>query len=324
MRITISIFGMMMDRLEAMAVLLRVVDRGSFSAASRDLAMPLATVSRKVSELERHLGTRLLVRSTRRVALTDIGANYVLSARRILDEINETERLAAGEFHTPRGELVLTAPVLFGRLHILPIVAEFLAAYPEINIRLILSDRNLHLIEDHVDMAVRIGQLRDSTMVASRVGSMRTVVCGAPKLLAKHGEPKSPEDLSNLPCVSFEPISPLSAWSFRAKTEKRTLHVPIHARLVVTTAEAAVCAALQGVGLTRVLHYQCAAPAREGQLRIILTKYEIDPLPVHLLHAGGGALPSKMRVFLDFASDRLRAGLKSLERSADHGSTGRR
>lgn len=301
-----------MDRLEAMAVLLRVVDRGSFSAASRDLNMPLATVSRKVSELERHLGTRLLVRTTRKVALTDVGASYVKSARRILDEVGETERAAAGEFHAPRGELVLTAPVLFGRLHILPIVAEFLAAYPEIDIRLLLSDRNLHLIEDHVDMAVRIGSLRDSSMVASRVGSMRTVVCVSPKLLAGKREPKSPEDLAEMPCVSFEPMSSIATWSFRAKADNRTFQVPVRARLTVTTAEAAVWAALQGIGVTRVLHYQCAASAREGLLRIILAKYEVEPLPVHLLHAARGTLPSKMRVFLDFAAERLRANLKSL------------
>src|ERR1700761_8097804 len=138
-----------------MTILLRVVDRASFSAASRDLGVPLATVSRKVSELETHLGTKLLLRTTRKVAVTDAGAAYVTSARRILEEIDETERLAAGEFHAPRGELILTAPVLFGRLHILPVVTEFLAAYPEINVRLLLSDRNLHLIEEHVDLAAR-------------------------------------------------------------------------------------------------------------------------------------------------------------------------
>jgi DNA-binding transcriptional LysR family regulator len=301
-----------MDRLEAMTVFLRVVDRGSFSAASRELGMPLATVSRKINDLERHLGTRLLVRTTRKVALTDIGETYVPSARRILDDINETERMAAGEFHAPRGELVLTAPIFFGRLHILPIVAEFLAAYPEINIRLMLSDKNLHLIEDHVDMAVRIGPLQDSSMVASRVGSMRTVVCASPKLLAGHGEPKLPENLAEMPCVSFEPFAPVSAWPFRAKADKHPIEVPLRARLTVTTAEAAVSAAIQAVGVTRLLHYQCAAPVREGLLRIILAMYEFEPLPVHLLHAGRGALPSKMRVFLDFAADRLRANLKSL------------
>ena len=300
-----------MDRLDAMTILLRVVDKGSFSAASRDLGVPLATVSRKVSELERHLRTRLLVRTTRKVALTDAGATYVASTRRILDEIQETERVAAGEFHVPRGELILTAPVFFGRLHVLPVVTEFLAAYPEINVQLLLSDRNLHLIEDHVDMAVRIGPLPDSTMVATRVGSMRTVVCASPQLLARQGVPQSPEDLAGLPCVNFEFLSPASAWPFRLKSTKGTTDVPIRPRLSVTTAEAAVWAAAQGVGVTRVLHYQCANAINDGSLRIILANFEVQPLPVHLLHAGRGALPSKMRVFLDFATGRLRESLGS-------------
>ena len=264
-----------MDRLETMTILLRVVDRGSFSAASRDLGVPLATVSRKVNELEAHLGTKLLVRTTRKVALTDVGSAYVASTRRILDEIDETERIAAGEFHVPRGELILTAPILFGRLHILPIVTEFLAAYPQINVRMLLTDRNLHLIEDHVDMAVRIGPLPDSTMIGTRVGSMRTVVCASPKLLAEQGAPKSPEDLAGLPCVNFEFLSPASAWPY----------MPIRPRLSVTTAEAAVWAAAQGLGVTRVLHYQCADAINDGSLRIILANFEVEPLPVHLLHA---------------------------------------
>jgi DNA-binding transcriptional LysR family regulator len=301
-----------MDRLEAMTILLRVVDRGSFSAASRDLGVPLATVSRKVNELEEHLGTRLLVRTTRKVALTDAGATYVASARRILDEIDETERLAAGEFHVPRGELILTAPVFFGSLHILPVVTEFLAAYPEINVRLLLSDRNLHLIEDHVDMAVRIGPLPDSSMVAVRVGSMRTVVCASPKLLAGQGVPKKPDDLATLPCVNFEFLSPGSSWPFRLKDAKGATDVSIRPRLSVSTAEAAVWAASEGVGATRVLHYQCADAVRDGSLRIILADFEVQPLPVHLLHAGRGALPTKTRFFLDFAAHRLRARLTSL------------
>jgi len=291
-----------MDRLETMTILLRVVDRGSFSAASRDLGVPLATVSRKVNELEAHLGTKLLVRTTRKVALTDVGSAYVASTRRILDEIDETERIAAGEFRVPRGELILTAPILFGRLHILPIVTEFLAAYPQINVRLLLTDRNLHLIEDHVDMAVRIGPLPDSTMIATRVGLMRTVVCASPKLLAGQGVPKSPEDLAGLPCVNFELLSPASAWPY----------MPIRPRLSVTTAEAAVWAAAQGLGVTRVLHYQCADAINDGSLRIILANFEVEPLPVHLLHAARGALPAKLRVFLDFAAGRLRKSLSSL------------
>ena len=301
-----------MDRLEAMTILLRAADRGSFSAASRDLGVPLATVSRKVNELEEHLGTRLLVRTTRKVALTDAGAAYVASARRILDEIDETERVAAGEFRVPRGELILTAPILFGRLHVLPIVTEFLAAYPEINIRLLLADRNLHLVEDHVDMALRIGSLPDSAMIATRVGSMRTVVCASPELLARQGVPETPEDVARLPCVNFEFLSPASSWPFQSKDAKGALDVPIRPRLSVTTGEAAVWAASEGIGATRVLHYQCAEAVRDGSLRIILADFEVQPRPVHLLHAGRGALPTKTRFFLDFAARRLRERLASL------------
>jgi DNA-binding transcriptional LysR family regulator len=246
------------------------------------------------------------------VALTDAGATYIASARRILDEINETERVAAGEFHVPRGELIVTAPVFFGRLHVLPIVTEFLAAYPEINVRLLLADRNLRLIDDHVDMAVRIGSLPDSTMIATRVGSMRTVVCASPKLLRGRGVPKSPEDAAGLPCVNFEFLSPASSWPFRFKDAKGTTDVPIRPRLSVTTAEAAVWAASEGVGATRVLHYQCADAVRDGSLRIILADFEVEPLPVHLLHAGRGELPTKTRFFLNFAAQRLRARLSSL------------
>ena len=276
------------------------------------MGVPLATVSRKVSELEAHLGARLLVRTTRRVALTDAGAAYVASARRILEEIAETEQIAAGEFHAPRGELVLTAPVLFGRLHVLPVVTDFLAAYPEINVRLVLSDRNLDLLEEHVDMAARIGVLPDSRMVATRIGAMRTVVCASPQLLAERGAPKAPEDLAQWPCVNFEPMSPARAWAFGRRDAKGGRDVAIRPRLSVSTAEAAVWAAARGVGATRVLHYQCAEAVREGLLRIVLAEFEVEPAPVHLVHAARGELPSKMRVFLDFAAGRLRERLGSL------------
>jgi DNA-binding transcriptional LysR family regulator len=298
------------DRLEAMAILLSVVEKGSFSAASRALHMPLATVSRKVSELESHLGTQLLVRTTRRVALTEAGAAYAGSARRVLEIIDETERTAAGEFHAPRGELVLTAPVLFGRLHVLPVVADFLAIYPEINVRLALTDRNIDLIEEHVDMAARIGSLPDSSVIATRIGSMRTVVCASPQLLTRHGVPKSPEDLANWPCVNFDFRSPAPTWPFRSKEGIR--ETPVKPRLSVSTAEAAVWAAAQNVGLTRVFHYQCADAVRDGSLKIILKDFEVDPLPVHLIHAARGALPLKMRAFLDFAAGRMRKALASL------------
>ena len=301
----------MLDRLEAMSLLWSVVDAGSFSAASRSRGVPLATISRKVSELETHLGTRVLVRTTRRVALTDAGAGYVASARRILDEIDETERTAAGEFHSPRGDLLLTAPVASGRLHVLPIVTEFLVSFPQINVRLLFSDRNLQFVEDHVDVAVRIGRLPDSGMIAARVGSMRTVVCASPKLLAAHGEPRQPEDVSSLPCVNFEVLSAGSAWPFRLGGGKNVTQVPVAPRLSVTTAEAAVSAAADGVGVTRVLHYQCADAMRSGALKIVLEEFEVEKLPIQLLHAAG-PLASKIRVFLDFARDRLKERLSVL------------
>jgi DNA-binding transcriptional LysR family regulator len=301
-----------MDRLEAMAILLQVAEKGSFSAASRELGVPLATVSRKVNELESHLGTRLLVRTTRKLALTDAGVVYVASAKRILEDVDETERIAAGEFHAPRGELIVTAPALFGRLHILPIVTDFLAAYPEINVQLLLSDLNLHLIDDHVDMAVRIGPLPDSGLIATGVGSMRKVVCASPKLLAGHGTPRTPQDLTTLPCVNFDFLSRGMTWPFRSKGAKGTADVSIRPRLSVSTADAAVWAAVQGVGVTRVLHYQCADALHDQSLQIILADFEDEPLPIHLVHAGRGALPSKMRVFLDFTAGRLRERLRSL------------
>lgn len=306
-----------MDRFEAMSVLLRVVERGSFSAAGRALRMPLATVSRKINALETRLGTRLLSRTTRRLALTDTGAAYVASAKRILEEVDEAERMAAGEFLAPRGELIVTAPVLFGRLHILPLVASFLEAYPEIDVRLLLSDRNLHLIDDHIDMAVRIGPLPDSGMVATRLGSMRTVVCASPALLARRGTPAAPADLAALPCVNFDQMSPASTWPFRPKGARRMVDVPVKHRLSVSTAEAAVWAAAQGVGATRVLHYQCAAAVGDGTLRIVLQGFEIEPVPIHLIHAARGALPLKTRAFLDFAADRLRRRLRALDRAVD-------
>ena len=301
-----------MDRLDAMAVLLKVVDRGSFSAAGRELGLPLATVSRNVAELEARLGTKLLQRTTRSITLTDAGLLYVPAARRILDEVQETERQAAGEYRLPRGELLLTAPLLFGRLHVLPIVTEFLAAHPEINISIAFADRNLHLLNEHVDIAVRIGALPDSGQVAIRVGTMRTVVCASPQFLASHGTPTSPADLRSLPSVSFGFLSPASAWQFKLRGAPPVQEIHVSPRLTTSTAEAAVWAAIEGTGVTRVLHYQCADAVKKGELRIILREHEPDPVPVHLLHNEGRTPPLKTRSFLHFATSRLRQQLAAL------------
>ncbi|MCW2086274.1 UNVERIFIED_ORG: DNA-binding transcriptional LysR family regulator [Bradyrhizobium japonicum] len=300
-----------MDRLEAMSIVLQTVEKGSLTAAAKALNMPLPTLSRKLSDLEAYLGTKLLQRSTRKLALTDAGQSYVASIKRIMEEIEEVERAASSEYTTPRGELVLTAPLLFGQMYILPIVTDFLAAYPEINVRLLLSDRNLHLYDDHVDMAVRLGDLPDSSMIATRVGTMDTVVCAAPDLLAAHGVPKHPKDLQRLPCVIF--TGPSSAiWSFRNPANKREFGVDIVPRLSVTAAESAVQAAVRRTGLTRVYRYHCADELRSGRLVQVLQEFDVEPIPVHLVHAARGQLPLKMRVFLDFAASQLRSALSKL------------
>ncbi|QGZ59306.1 LysR family transcriptional regulator [Paraburkholderia acidiphila] len=297
-----------MNRLEAMAILVSVADAGSLSAAARRLDMPLATVSRKVGELESHLKTRLFHRTTRKLSLTEAGSAYVAACRRILEDIGEAERAATGEYAAPKGELVVTAPVAFGRLHVMPVVAEFLAHYPEIDINLLLTDRVVHLMDEHADVAVRIGELPDSTLIATRVGMVRRVICASPAYLAKHGVPAEPADLSSHECITFEALASLRAWAFGSGKSEQS--VPVHSRLAVNTADAAIEAAILGVGLIRVLSYQVAHAVRANALRVVLDTFEAAPLPINLVHAGQAPLPLKLRAFLDFASPRLRERTK--------------
>lgn len=294
-----------MDKLDSMAVLLAVVEAGSLSAAARHLAMPLATVSRKVAALEAHLKTRLLHRTTRHLALTEAGSAYVAACRRILDEIGEAERTATGEYATPKGELTVTAPMMFGRLHIVPVVAEFLAQYPEIEINLVLTDRVMHLMDEHIDVAVRIGELPDSGLMATSVGKVRRVVCASPDYLARHGAPATPADLATHDCISFEVMESRRAWVFGAARSAQA--VSVHSRLAVNTVDAAIAAATLGVGLVRVMSYQVMDALRNDTLRIVLEPFESEPLPVSLVHKGQTPLPLKLRAFLDFVTPRLRA-----------------
>ena len=300
-----------MDKLDSMAVLLAVVEAGSLSAAARQLAMPLATVSRKVAALEAHLKTRLLHRTTRHLALTEAGSAYVAACRRILDEIGEAERTATGEYATPKGELTVTAPMMFGRLHIVPVVAEFLAQYPEIEINLVLTDRVMHLMDEHVDVAVRIGELPDSGLMATGVGKVRRVVCASPDYLARHGAPATPADLAAHDCISFEVMESRRAWVFGAARSAQA--VPVHSRLAVNTVDAAIAAATLGVGLVRVMSYQVMDALRNDTLRIVLEPFETRPLPVSLVHKGQAPLPLKLRAFLDFVTPRLRARQLSID-----------
>lgn len=301
-----------MDRFEAMSILVAVVEAGSLTGAGRRLNMPLPTVSRKLAELEDYLGTRLLTRTTRKLTLTDAGNDYFQSCKRILEEVGDAERKAAGEQCAPKGELVVTAPIVFGRLHVLPIVSAFLSIYPDINVRLLLSDRNVHLLEDDIDLAVRIGALPDSSMVAKRVGSVRRVACGSPACFEQHGIPASPADLERLPCVTFDMTASPNAWTFGKGRNAREAAVEIRPRLCVNTAEAALDAAIAGVGVTRVLSYQAARAVKEGLLQVVLQDFEPAPLPVHIVFQGRGELPFKMRSFLDFAAPRLRERLEEV------------
>jgi DNA-binding transcriptional LysR family regulator len=301
-----------MDRLEAMGLLLKVTELGSLSAAGRALHVPLATLSRKIADLEALLGARLLIRTTRKLSLTDAGISYVAAARRILEQVDEAERAAAGEFTVPKGELAITAPLMFGRLHVLPVVADFLAAHADITVRLILSDRNVDLVDDHVDMAVRIGKLPDSAMVATQVGTMRMVTCIAAVLLASHGMPAAPADLLRFPCVGIDAPMPSPDWRFREPGSNAPVDVAISARLAVSTPEAAAAAAVRGVGVARLLHYQAVEALRQGALQIVLAEYEPEPAPVNLVHAARGQMPLKLRRFLDVAAPRLRQELDAI------------
>lgn len=296
-----------MDRLDAMAVLRTIVDCGSLSAAGRRLGMPLATVSRKLSDLEAHLNARLVNRSTRGLTLTDAGHEYVAACRRILESVEAAERVAAGEYLAVRGELVVTAPIVFGRLHVVPVVAGFLGLHRDVDVRLVLGDHVVNLLDESIDVALRIGVLPDSGLVSTQVGLVGRVVCASPAYLATAGRPERPEQLVAHHCVTFEGLGAPPEWSFGGGAT--AMRVRVRARLSVSTADAAIAAAVAGVGITRVLSYQVADALRDGALVRLLPAFEPEPVPVSLVYAGQGRLPMKLRAFLDHAAPRLRERL---------------
>lgn len=303
-----------MDRFDAMSVLLAVIDEGSLSAGARRLRAPLTTVSRKVADLEQHLGTRLLVRTSRRIELTDAGRDYVAASRRILEQVEEAERAAAGEYSEPRGELSLTAPVVFGRRHVLPITTGFLAEYAKIDLRLFLIDRHVNLLEEHIDVGVRLGHLEDSNLMATRVGEVRRIICASPAYLARKGSPAIPQDLQGHDGITFRGFSTSPEWRYRGDTD--TLSVEPRTRLAVNSTEAAVDAAVAGLGVARVLSYQIVDELRSGALVPLLEAFAPEPIPVQLIYAAQGQLPVKVRSFIDWVVPRLRSRLAELPNSA--------
>lgn len=297
-----------------MSVFAAIVDGGSLSAASRQLAIPLPTVSRRLADLEAHLKTRLITRSTRKLVLTDAGRDYLAACRQILDRVDEAERTASGAYADVKGQLVMAAPVVFGRLHVVPVAVEFLERHPAVDVQLRLSDRNVDLIEEHVDVALRIGTLPDSSLVATQVASIRRVVCASPAYLKRFGTPHGLDELAAHRCITFDSLDTPSAWVFsNASGEKRP--VPVQSRMTVTTAEAAIAACVLGLGLTRVLSYQVADAVLDGRLVRVLVDEEPPAAPASLIYPGQGRLPMKTRAFIDFAATRLRERLAASDRS---------
>jgi DNA-binding transcriptional LysR family regulator len=296
-----------------MTILLAAVDGGTLSAASRQLHIPLATVSRRVSELEEHLNARLLLRGSRKLTLTDAGRDYVASCRRILEDIAEAERTAAGEYRAPQGELVMSVPPVIGRIHAMPLVVEFLQDYPDVRVRVLVSERIVNLMEDHIDLAIRVGELPDSTMIAKRVGMIRQVLCASPAYLKSRGMPRKPADLASHDCVAYESYAAESSWEFFTKGKSHKVQIPF--RLVVNTGEEAVLFATAGAGIARTFSYQIDDLLKSRKLVTLLEGYEPSPRPVSVIYPGQRQVPLKLRVFLDFAIPRLRERLAYKARS---------
>jgi len=290
-----------------MSVLLAAVESGSLSKASRRLRLPLATVSRKVAELEAHLNATLLIRSAKGLELTPVGRSYVTSAKAILEQLNEAERAAAGEYMEPRGDLTVTAPIMFGRMHVLPTVAGFLSAFPDVAVELVLTDRITHFVDDQVDVALRIGALPDSGLIATRLGTVRRLICASPDYLATHGAPATPDDLARHSVVSFRTVSSATTWTFEA--DGAEIAATFRSRLSVNTIDAAIDAGLCGFGLIRANSYQVVNHVRGDRLAVVLEAFEPSPLPVHLVYDKQSRLPLKLRAFIDFMAPRLRERL---------------
>ena len=294
-----------MDRFRELSVFVAVAEEGAFNAAARRLNLSPPAVTRLVSALEARIGARLFTRTTRRVAPTEAGKRLLADAGRILAELGEAEASAAGAHQTPRGVLRVTAPVLFGQRHIAPILRDFLDAYPEVSATTLFVDRVVDLIDEGLDVALRIGDLPDSSLSAVRVGAVRRVTVAAPDYVAAHGVPATPDDLAGHRIVNPLTLHEATRWSFVAGGRTRT--VRLAPRLAVNTMAAAIEAATAGWGVTRALSYQVADALADGALVEILGDWEDRRMPVHLVHSEGRRAAAKIRAFIDLAARRLRA-----------------
>lgn len=294
-----------MDRFHLMNVFVAVAEEQGFAAGARRLGMSPPAVTRAVATLEERLGVKLLNRTTRYVRATEAGQRYLEDARRILTEVDAAEEAATGINAEPRGHLAVTAPVLFGRMFVMPGIVDYLQRYPGTEVSAVFLDRVVNLLEEGQDVGVRIGELPDSSMRALRVGSVRLVVCASPEYLERHGEPKVPQELFEHSIIASSAGSGAFDWRFEITSGTRGLR--IQPRLTVTSNDAAIEAARQGFGITRLLSYQVAPQLASSELKIVLTEYEPAPRPIHIVHREGRYASAKVRAFVDLMAERLRA-----------------
>ncbi len=290
-----------MDRIDAMQAFVAVADLQGFAPAARKLGLSPSGVTRLIAALEQRLGARLLQRTTRSVTLTDIGTRYLERARRILADVEEAEGSAQDERTRPSGRLVVSAPVGFGRLHVSPVMSAYLKRYPEVSAELRLADRMVNLVEDGIDLAVRIGHLADSSLVARHVGEMRRIVVGSSDYLKQRGEPNTPEAIASHETIQFGAMTASPDWRF--VEDGREIRVTCSPRFTTNSADAAIQYAEQGGGLTRVLAYQAADAIKGGRLRVMLAQFEQPPLPIHIVYPTSRLLSAKVRTFIDLVTD---------------------
>ncbi|BCQ26191.1 LysR family transcriptional regulator [Caballeronia sp. NK8] len=294
-----------MDKLQAMATYVTVVETEGFSSAARKLQVSTSVISRLVNELEEHLGVRLLNRTTRIVRTTDAGAAFFDECRRVLATVEAAELAAAGTRTSPRGQLTVTAPIVLGNSHVTPIVQEYLARYPDVSASCWFLDRTVNLVDEGVDVAIRIGNLPSSSLQAIAVGRVRSLLCASPEYLEARGEPQKPDDLASHVTIQTLPSTPSPEWRFRG--DSKSCIVPIQPRLITTTNDSAMSAALAGLGIVCLLSCQIASALAEGKLQVVLPEHELATLPIHVVHREGRHVNQKVRVFVDLAVETLRA-----------------
>jgi DNA-binding transcriptional LysR family regulator len=294
-----------MDHFHLMSVYVAVAEEAGFSRAARRLGISPPAVTRAVHTLEHELGVKLLTRTTRQIRVTEAGSRYLEDARRILAEVAEAGEAAAGINAAPRGNLAVTAPALFGRMYVMPGIVDYLRRYPDMTVSALFVDRVVNLIDEGLDVGIRIGELPDSTMRAIRAGQVRRIVCAAPAYLKAHGIPRRPADLARHVVIAASGVSPLAEWKFSGAGKPAV--VRIQPRLTVTSNDAAIAAALAGFGVTRLLSYQITPHLAAGKLKIILDEFEPPPLPIHVLHREGRQASAKVRAFVDMIVGQIRA-----------------